>query len=532
MKRLGIITVFMFLMTMLVASAVNINVPSTVELDEKQAGETATGSFTIINNGTNSVTLSVSLQNNNDFEDVTITFSPNSGILILSGENKTISISANIDNSVDPEDYDGNIIISDGLTQNILKLIVPVNPEICDEGKQPTTPNLEISDWELKKNPETDEKDEYFPGDKIVIQSIKVENNGDDEITDITLEAILYDLSTGDEIESIESDPFTLNDNDDKSIDNLEFNVPLDADEGDRYAIYLKIYDNEAEDENCNFESIPITIEKRKRDMKIDLISIVPQTAKCGNYVDFNVNIKNTGSRDDSSVYVKIQDPALKITGQTATFSLDNDDETTKIVRIQLPEDLAEGLYSIESVVIYADSGTTPRSDFGNLTVTCEADNKAPVANAGLTQTVDANNVVTLNGASSSDPDNDQLTYLWTQISGLQVQLSNPTSSVTTFTPASPDTYVFKLDVSDGKVTSSATTSIVVSASTVTGGTTYAPTSAWDLVFKESSLQKAAWVIAIIVLLLVAVYFLKLLISPVKRKPQQPQMPLPQPEFP
>lgn len=525
---IGLIT---FLLTVVIASSAGLDVSSPITIPG-QSGTTASVSFNINTNATSSVSLTSSSFSfdaakfkDNDGDAAVISFS--SPGAIAPSSSATVIATAVISSKMDQGAYSANVLVSNGAVNGTFTLELTINPDVCDEG---ITGDLSLSDWELKKNPETDQKDEYYAGDKIIVQSIKASNDGSDEITDVAVEAFLYDLTTGDELDSISSDTFNLKSDKEDNVDDLELTVPTDADETDDFAVFVKVYEDGNEDQNCRFESTPITVKKRSRDMSIDLTSINPQNAKCGDYVDFSVNVQNIGSKDDSSVYIKVQDPALKITGQSAVFSLDSDDETIKIIRIKLSEDLAAGLYSIESVVSY--SGTTPRSDFGNLTVTCEAENKAPTANAGITQSVDANNVVTLNGASSSDSDNDQLTYLWTQISGLQVQLSNPASAVTTFTPASHDTYVFKLDVSDGKVTSSATTSITVRASTVADGTTYAPTSAWDLLFKESSLQKAAWVLAIIVLLLVAIYFLKLLISPVKRKPQQPQMPLPQPEFP
>ena len=64
--------------------------------------------------------------------------------------------------------------------------------------------------------------------------------------------------------------------------------------------------------------------------------------------------------------------------------------------------------------------------------------NQKPVANAGPDQEVNAENVVTLDGSGSSDPDGDPITYSWRQIGGPTVQLSNPQSPNPTFTAPSP----------------------------------------------------------------------------------------------
>jgi len=57
-----------------------------------------------------------------------------------------------------------------------------------------------------------------------------------------------------------------------------------------------------------------------------------------------------------------------------------------------------------------------------------------PIADAGSDQSVNSNDIVQLDGSNSSDPNGSPLTYLWTQTSGPEVILSDPTSSNPTFT--------------------------------------------------------------------------------------------------
>lgn len=84
--------------------------------------------------------------------------------------------------------------------------------------------------------------------------------------------------------------------------------------------------------------------------------------------------------------------------------------------------------------------------------------NTVPIANAGPDQgPINTGQTVTLNGSASSDPDNNPLTYQWTQVSGPAVTLTNPNSANPTFVAPNVNgtqNLVFQLVVNDGTVDS------------------------------------------------------------------------------
>jgi PKD domain len=110
------------------------------------------------------------------------------------------------------------------------------------------------------------------------------------------------------------------------------------------------------------------------------------------------------------------------------------------------------------------DDGSVIMVDVVNIVV--QNVNTAPVANAGPDQIIDEGAVVTLDGSSSYDPDMDPLFYLWQQISGPPVSLSDASSIQPAFTAplVGPNgaTLTFELTVDDGFVTNADVVNIFV----------------------------------------------------------------------
>lgn len=114
---------------------------------------------------------------------------------------------------------------------------------------------------------------------------------------------------------------------------------------------------------------------------------------------------------------------------------------------------------------------TTGNVNFNYLNfVSAGGGNLAPIASAGADRSVNVNTGVTLDGRSSSDPDNgpQALTYAWAKISGPAATLAGANTAQPSFTPASAGAYVFRLTVSDGALT--ATDDITVTATVPSAG--------------------------------------------------------------
>jgi len=99
--------------------------------------------------------------------------------------------------------------------------------------------------------------------------------------------------------------------------------------------------------------------------------------------------------------------------------------------------------------------------------ITATAANAAPVANAGVNQSVVVANLVTLDGSASTDANGDTLTYKWTLLSkptGSVATLSSSTVQKPTFTADLAGTYLASLIVNDGKVDSTVVAATITAA--------------------------------------------------------------------
>jgi len=100
----------------------------------------------------------------------------------------------------------------------------------------------------------------------------------------------------------------------------------------------------------------------------------------------------------------------------------------------------------------------------GICSTTCSA-NGAPVAEAGPTQFVTVDDVVTLDGSGSTDPDSDPLGYAWTLVQtapGSTASLTGADTAAPTFTADAAGVYAFELAVDDGALTSTPDLVVVV----------------------------------------------------------------------
>jgi hypothetical protein len=138
-------------------------------------------------------------------------------------------------------------------------------------------------------------------------------------------------------------------------------------------------------------------------------------------------------------------------TGGSPTVVLE--DANTATASFTAPNVGPEGVSLTFQLTVYYFFNRSIYSDTDTTVVNVSFVNDPPTADAGPNQNVDEGTTVTLDGSNSFDPDDGIESYLWKQISGPSVTLSDPEAVQPTFlTPdVGPDgvSFTFELTVTD-----------------------------------------------------------------------------------
>lgn len=205
------------------------------------------------------------------------------------------------------------------------------------------------------------------------------------------------------------------------------------------FEITLTVDDGEAEN-NTDSHTVTITVLQVNK----------PPVAVLGS--DFSIREQKEFTIDGSASY----DPDAL---DNITFSWTGTATTASSFSLVSPATAVD--MEMEFILTVTDDVLATGKDTIIVTVT---PNAAPVANAGDKQTVNAEQTVTLHAEGSTDPDDDDLTYLWTAPTGITL-IGETTANPTFIAPTSDDTeiFVFTLEVSDDLgASSTATVSVEV----------------------------------------------------------------------
>ena len=156
--------------------------------------------------------------------------------------------------------------------------------------------------------------DEWFPMEEIEVE-IEVENNGNDDVDDVSVEWGLWDAQAGEWVIDIdEEDELNIKDGDKETFtvtftidDDLDVNLE-DLNDGDHYKLYVVAtgtVDSATSPETCasDFETASIIIES---DFVVLTNVEIPEIVQCGETVQVSADVWNIGDGDQDEVSVEI----------------------------------------------------------------------------------------------------------------------------------------------------------------------------------------------------------------------------------
>ncbi|WP_394212852.1 glycosyl hydrolase family 18 protein [Enterovibrio calviensis] len=123
--------------------------------------------------------------------------------------------------------------------------------------------------------------------------------------------------------------------------------------------------------------------------------------------------------------------------------------DTQFVFMLTVTDDKGATAVDAVSITAKAQGGTVPT-------------NQAPVAALTVQATANAGDIVLVNASGSSDPDSDTLTYTWNIPAGVQATQNGASLTFTADSYTVDTTLTFSVTVSDGKLTDSASASVVV----------------------------------------------------------------------
>ena len=193
--------------------------------------------------------------------------------------------------------------------------------------------------------------------------------------------------------------------------------------------------------------------------------SNIPPTADAG--ADQTVTVGDTvildgGNSADSDDVIATYSWEQIVSGDEPAVALDDSD----LAQASFTAPAVEVATQLTFRLTVADSQGASSSDEQIVTVQPDStpSNQPPTADAGEAQSVSSGDQVQLLG-SGSDPDGDELSFLWEQQEGSPVSLENADQAQASFTAPEVDEQAvlrFKLTVSDGELDASSQVSITV----------------------------------------------------------------------
>lgn len=319
--------------------------------------------LSLVNTGTEDLTnLVLTFQNqftDDDGDVLNINLNTTSVSALNIGQQANLEISFQVQNGFDARDLTGFVINVNSGTETIKSFPVTLNvrPLACHPNAQGRF-SFDI------EGPE--DNDDFERGDLVNVDLDVTNNAGDD--TDMRLEASLYNLGRGSEIDS---DRFARDNVDDDEDESFQFALELDDSvrDNDNVILFLKAYDRSNPHGSCKLEEVSLNVEVPDHKINIEQLQLNPSTVQCGQRVAGSALLRNVGENDED-VTIRVSNNDLGTSVSSETFEIEDGDERQINFLFDVPANAAQGTYNMLVMVFYDDEDESTTESV-SLAVTC-----------------------------------------------------------------------------------------------------------------------------------------------------------------
>ncbi len=375
MKKFATMILFVALFVLLAASVSALQLGAvTIGGENADRVKNATQTFTITNNETSSVTLTLSstadAKYNVRFDPATVT--------LAAGESKNIAVYADIPldfNAVETSKSSSDYLEEKAFVIGQIQAKSGSTVVASSDLKMQAVNQLNLKKARIDCDGNTEsldngEKVEDLKPDMKCTLEIDVENNfdeDDDEYSDGTDKKI-GDIEFDTVSVEVESDDSDLDLSEDEDLDGLgaddqdtvtiEFDIDEETDDG-TYTVDIYVY---GEDDNGAVHGehwvIKLDVNRLSHDVQIRSYSLSPATVSAcdGGTVRIVSRISNFGKRDEDAVAVELSIPDLKYEKRVTDIELDSDDSTSVSFVADVPAGTKPGIYRATLSTFFDDT--------------------------------------------------------------------------------------------------------------------------------------------------------------------------------
>jgi hypothetical protein len=364
----------MFLLTAIlslamVSAAANFTLSKT-SLNFINADNSETFTITPANTNSTTYTFITPVIADNDGTTIPITVTPSPATATgLTPITITVASTINYDKLTIGKNYAGDLKITDNNAENAT-VSLKFTKTFCKSGEKGDAVNGRLEITEVNIDNSDGDDTEWSPLDSVQVE-VKVENTGDDKLSDVIVELGLYN-SKGknivNDLKDLDNEQIKLGsireDDDDTAI--FTFKVPADF-EDETYTLVIKAYsDDEGEDNVCTSYSSDLSKNyyelidgvretDEENHIVVDNIKISPANPQCSEIVQVSAEVFNIGDEDyEDQVKVTLYNKELGINlEQIIRQDFDQGDSETVDFEFEIPANAAKKAYVLELRTYY-----------------------------------------------------------------------------------------------------------------------------------------------------------------------------------